>query len=158
MKNKKGPSSKITFSGRSKIMLSLLVQLAKHDPNVPMNINAIADAIAVSANYIVRLSRPLVKAGIIHTTTGAKGGYSLTCDPAELTVLDIMDLVEPDNVVFGCVENPKACGVSPSCEGRLFWTDISNQIRAIFATITLEKMIELHGSNPPKMTFFKNKK
>lgn len=139
-------------------MLSLLVQLARHDPNHPMNINAIADAIAVSANYIVRLSRPLVKAGIIHTTTGAKGGYFLTCDPSELTVLDIIDLVEHDSVVFGCIANPEACCASQNCEGRLFWTDVSDRIRSIFGAITLEKMIELHGDNPPRMTFFKNKK
>jgi Rrf2 family protein len=59
-------------------------------------------ACSVNTNPVVirRLLGSLREAGIVDSKTGSGGGWSLLMDPAQITLLDILRAVEPQNEIF----------------------------------------------------------
>lgn len=46
----------------------------------------------------------LVRAGIVRSTSGPTGGFTLARDPASITVLDVVDAIEGSAPAFRCTE------------------------------------------------------
>ena len=55
----------------------------------------IAELTQVPSAYLSKLLQVLVRGGLVHSQRGLHGGYSLTKEPNEMTVWDIMNVVEP---------------------------------------------------------------
>jgi len=58
----------------------------------------------LGAPYLNKQLQALAKAGIITSTSGPRGGFTLARDPAEITVLDIVEAVEGSAGAFRCTE------------------------------------------------------
>ncbi|MFK7778860.1 MAG: Rrf2 family transcriptional regulator [Gimesia sp.] len=55
----------------------------------------IAKITQVPPAYLSKLLQVLVHGGLVHSQRGLHGGYLLTKEPKEMTVLDIVNVVEP---------------------------------------------------------------
>jgi Rrf2 family protein len=63
----------------------------------------------LGAPYLNKQLQALVKAGIVASTSGPRGGFTLTRDPAQITVLDVVQAVEGPAGAFRCTEI-RQCG------------------------------------------------
>ena len=67
-----------------------------------------ADALAryhgVPAAYMAKQLQALSKAGLVHSSRGAKGGYRLAKPPADINLWDITSAIEGDKRAFRCTE------------------------------------------------------
>ena len=67
-----------------------------------------ADALAryheVPAAYMAKQLQALSKAGLVHSSRGARGGYRLAKAPAEISLWDIMAAIEGHKSAFRCME------------------------------------------------------
>ncbi|MGE0480585.1 MAG: Rrf2 family transcriptional regulator [Phycisphaerae bacterium] len=62
----------------------------------------IADATQVPANYLAKVLQTLVDAGIVTSQRGLGGGFRLARDPAVLSVLDVVNAVDPLLRIHAC--------------------------------------------------------
>lgn len=62
----------------------------------------LAEATHVPPAYLSKVVQSLARAGIVHSQRGSGGGVSLSGDPKRLTVLDIVNVVEPIQRIRTC--------------------------------------------------------
>lgn len=68
-----------------------LLLLAGQDVQEPWSPRRIADELGESPTYLAKVLRHLVKAGILESERGVKGGVTLMRQPAEITLLAIVE-------------------------------------------------------------------
>jgi Rrf2 family protein len=65
---------------------------------------ALAEFNRVPKEYLSKCLQQLSQAGLVHTTTGPKGGYSLAKSPQEISFLEVVEAVEGTRKTFLCQE------------------------------------------------------
>lgn len=70
----------------------------------PVPAARLADLHGVSRTYLAKQLQQLSRAGIVRSTEGRVGGYELTRDPDDITVLDIVQAVDGTDPAFRCTE------------------------------------------------------
>lgn len=99
----------------------------------------------ISEGALAKVFQQLVKAGMATATRGVGGGYRLTRRPAEVTVLEILNIFEPVRTPGDCLLDDGAsghCRAYPGCRlGRLF-DEVDELARNTFASITLETLVK----------------
>ncbi|MBM3812007.1 MAG: Rrf2 family transcriptional regulator [Acidimicrobiia bacterium] len=68
-----------------------LVFLAKLDPVRLFSPRKLAEAIDESPTYMAKISRLLVKAGILRSHKGSKGGVEISRSPEQISLLEIVE-------------------------------------------------------------------
>jgi len=54
--------------------------------------------------YLAKLLKALVRAGLLSSTSGPRGGFRLARPPEEITVADVVGAVEGEGPLFHCTE------------------------------------------------------
>jgi Rrf2 family protein len=80
------------------------VLLAVVPEGVSLSGQRLAEFHGLPQAYLVKHLQSLVRAGILRSTPGARGGYSLARPPSEITVLDIVEATDGARPVFRCTE------------------------------------------------------
>lgn len=70
----------------------------------PVPAARLAELHDVSGSYLAKQLQALSRAGLVHSAQGKAGGYALTRDPAEISVLDVVLAVDGPRPAFVCTE------------------------------------------------------
>ena len=108
-------SRKIDYGLRAMIYLASVAQ----DAVVPFR--EIARQMDVPEDFLAKILKTLVDAGLIRSTRGPHGGYALSRPPAEVSFLDVIEAVEGPVALNVCLDGDDACGHSPSCTMTSVW-------------------------------------
>ena len=130
-----------------------MLDLAEHYGEGPVLLKDIAERQEISEKYLWQLVPPLKQVGLLTSTRGAHGGYTLTKPPAQITLKEIVTAVEGPISLVECVENASFCSRVDSCVARDVWAEISAQILENLNAITLESMVEKQKSKTHTMTY-----
>ncbi len=85
------------FSQTVEYALRAVVHLAYQAPEAHTTAQ-IAEATRVPKDYLSKILQGLAREGIVRTQRGVGGGVALAKDPADLTILDVVNAVEPESV------------------------------------------------------------
>jgi Rrf2 family protein len=77
--------------------IAVLELAAQYGSRQPVRIGVIADKHGVPARFLVQILLQLKGAGLVGSTRGAAGGYQLIRDPAEVTLGEVMAVIEGQN-------------------------------------------------------------
>lgn len=92
-----------------------LLYLASRRDSTPIQLPDVAAAIKVRQSYLRKIFQQMVKSGILEAYKGAKGGYRLKRDPAEITFYDVLRTVEGDPGRYHCLAHARACELLTDC-------------------------------------------
>ncbi len=84
--------------------LRAVVFLAK-DPAGPHITRSIAKATRVPMGYLAKVMQTLVRAGLVHSRRGLGGGFTLGRSPEEISILDVVNAVDPLQRIRSCPLN-----------------------------------------------------
>ena len=98
------------FSQTVEYALRAVVHLAYEAPDARTTAQ-IADATKVPKDYLSKILQGLAKRGIVTTQRGVGGGISLAKTPEEVTILDVVNAVEPIQRITTCPLGLKTHGV-----------------------------------------------
>ncbi|MDM9384056.1 Rrf2 family transcriptional regulator [Chlorogloeopsis sp. ULAP01] len=83
------------FSSKYEYTLLALLELATAYPKGEyLHIRQIAELQNIPSRYLEQILATLRKGGLIQSTRGSKGGYILTREPSEITLLDAFNCIE----------------------------------------------------------------
>jgi Rrf2 family protein len=107
---KKRTESASMISQTVEYALRAVVYLAGQAPSARTT-DQIARATRVPKAYLSKVLQGLVRAGVVHSQRGLGGGMALVKGPAELTILEVVDAVEPIGRIRQCPLGLKSHGV-----------------------------------------------
>jgi Rrf2 family transcriptional regulator, cysteine metabolism repressor len=84
----------ISITTKSPYALSALVELYRRGDSGPVPIAELARRREIPAQFLEQLFAVLRRAGILRSQRGVKGGYAFARPPAELTVLELVELLD----------------------------------------------------------------
>lgn len=71
-------------------------------PGSPRTARQIAEITHVPTNYLAKVLQTLVDAGIVRSQRGLGGGFTIARDPSKLTVLEVVNAVDPLERIRSC--------------------------------------------------------
>jgi Rrf2 family transcriptional regulator, cysteine metabolism repressor len=130
---------KLSTKGRYgvKAVLDLAINYKKEH----VSIKSIAERKNVSEYYLEQLFAQLRKAGIIKSIRGAHGGYTLSRPPNEITVFDVIEVLEGSIEISDCIED-LTCNNADCCATRLLWVRFKESIDNVLKSTTLQDMVD----------------
>jgi Rrf2 family cysteine metabolism transcriptional repressor len=115
----------------------VLAQMARsHARNELAHIDELARVESVPANYLVQILSELRNGGLIVSRRGKQGGYILARPPEEITLYDVVKLIEGDLLeLSGDVRGQSGRRVQQ------IWRDIRAAFEAECKSYTLDKLV-----------------
>lgn len=129
------------LSTKGRYGVKAMVELAINYGETPLSIKTISKRQNISEYYLEQLFSPLRKAKLITSIRGAQGGYVLSKEPKDITVADIMYVLEGPVEIAECIDGT-ACDNLDCCATRLLWAKIKNSIDDVMKSVTLQDIVD----------------
>jgi Rrf2 family protein len=118
-----------------------MYDLAMHYGEGPISLKSVAQRQGISEHYLEQLMGTLRKAGYVKSVRGAQGGYTLTKEPTQITVGDIIRTMEGpiapvDCLLTDAIEN-EYCMRAGTCVTRGVWAKVRDSIATVLDSISL---------------------
>lgn len=137
------PDKRVMFqvSRRLDYAVRILVELGGYPPEVLVNTRVIAKGTGVPKAYLHKITADLVKAGLVHTTSGPAGGLNLLRTPKDITMLQIMEAMEGPLLLNICLLRPRECPRDVVCPAHGFWGNLQATVCQQLQATTLESLV-----------------
>jgi len=129
------------LSTKSRYGTRLMLDMAQHYQDGPIHLANVAKRQGISVKYLEQIIIPLKKANFIRSVRGPKGGHTLARPPEEITVGEIVALLEDGASLAACSDNPKVCERSPVCPTRDIWQEAAQAMFDKLQSITLADLL-----------------
>ena len=113
-----------------------------------VSVSDIADEEDIPYAFARSIQHDLVKGGLIKTVRGAHGGLALNCDPAQVTLLEVLEAIQGPVSISLCVMDPEYCEKQGDCAYNKLWQGADRLLNEYFGAITLKDLIEQGASHP----------
>ena len=94
--------------------------IAKEKANV-FTIRDMSEKQHIPQNYLAKIMRKLVQKGLLSSSPGPEGGYSLRKSTDEISLKDVYEAIEGDMQLIDCMEKNVVCELFNSCSQRSVW-------------------------------------
>ncbi|MFA6384402.1 MAG: Rrf2 family transcriptional regulator [Candidatus Omnitrophota bacterium] len=132
----------LKLSTKGRYGVRLMLDLALNYNKGPVPLHDVCKRQGISEKYLWQLINPLKNAGLVRSTRGAHGGYVLAKPARQISLKDIMEVLEGSMCLVDCTVNPSMCKRSPACVSREVWKEVSLKMLNVLESFTLEQMVE----------------
>ena len=135
------------LSTKGRYGLKAMFELSLNQNDGPVSLKVIAKKQNISDQYLEQLFSALKKAGLVKSVRGAQGGYLLNRDPKDITVGDILTVLEGPVSLSDCLLDDEICENSNICVTKVVWEKIKKGIEDVIESITLQDLINDFNKN-----------
>lgn len=122
--------------------LRAVVHLARHWQDGPVSTAEIAETEEVSYQLACKLMQRLQKAGLVESTMGPRGGFTLSRRPSKINLAEVIEAVQGKIRLNQCLMGDYKCPREACCPVYKKLTGLQNQIDGYFAKISLAELIK----------------
>lgn len=101
---------------------------------------------------VSKVLKELQRAGLVVSTRGARGGYSLARPAAAISAADILDAVEGPLGLTECSIHPGQCGLESDCRVGRSWQRVNMAIHRALADLRLTDLANAEADAVPEVT------
>lgn len=105
-------------------------------------VDDVAEALDIPRNYLSKTMNALTGAGILRSTRGPRGGFSLAVSRDELTVARIVEGFDPADSRSGCLLRGGPCDETDPCAAHHRWREVEEVVRTFFARTTVADLLD----------------
>jgi Rrf2 family protein len=119
----------ISITTKSPYAVRALVELHRHGDSGPVPIAELARRGEIPVQFLEQLFATLRRAGLLRSQRGVKGGYSFARPPAEVTVLEVVELLEGE------------LGAEAAANGQV-WVEAVGAAKGVLSATTIADVAE----------------
>jgi Rrf2 family protein len=146
------------FSTKAEYGVRLMVELGRSEGSGPVALSAIAEAEMLPLSYLEHLVAKLRGAGLVTSTRGAHGGYSLAKPASEIDMLDVVQALEGPIAPMECFHTEREGRVlcsheideGKACATKLLWTRVQGGVTKALGGTTVADLVEFTQQNDPQ--------
>ena len=123
--------------------LRILSTLATH--NEVTDAKTLADETSVSQRFSLKILHKLVKGGLVCSFKGINGGYKLNKEPKEITLKEVIELIDGPIAIVRCVASLEACSLNQNkteCVYHHIFDAISIEVAIKLSKITIQDVLD----------------
>lgn len=129
--------------------IAMLDLAASYGTGEPVRIRNIADRHGIPSRFLVQILLQLKGTGLVASTRGASGGYQLLRPPAEVSLAEVIAVIEgpPET-------GPSAAPHSPA--GKVLagvWREVTDQEQLVLNQMTFADLLERARHQPEPMYY-----
>lgn len=133
----------IRISTKGRYGTRFMLELAKNYNTRPMLLKEVAKLQDISEGYLQHIVDSLKGSGLIRSHRVGHGGYTLSKEPKQITLYEILNTLEGSVNLVECIDTPDVCERSKNCIVRDVWSLVSKSLSKSLKEITLEDMIRM---------------
>jgi Rrf2 family protein len=117
--------------------IAMLELAANYKDPRPVHLKTIASAHGIPPRFLIHILIQLKAAGMVLSVRGAAGGYQLARPPAEISLADIIDIIDHSPARQPAVASPRSAVVQSV---RAVWQEIDAEERRMLEELTLAEL------------------
>ena len=111
------------------------------DPETVLSARDMSKETNLPLPTVSKILKSLTRGGLLDSTRGVKGGYSLARASDAISVANIVEAIEGPIALTDCLDQSnRDCIISVSCPCKSNWMRINDAVKAALETIPLEQM------------------
>ena len=110
-----------------------ILYLAKQPPNEIVLKKDICKTQDITPAFLTKILQPLIKEGIVGSQRGIGGGFYLLKDPAEISLLDIVEAQEGTLLLNQCMAGPGTCERDVFCPVHGAWSEVREELTGMLS-------------------------
>jgi len=126
----------------------LMAQLASAPQRTSQNARELAQSSDLPVPMVSKILKALAREGLLVSQRGAKGGYHLARLPEELSVSEMIRVLEGPVALTDCAIGPALCSHETMCAVREPWQVISRVVERALADVTLADLVRQRAAAP----------
>lgn len=118
-------------------------------PDQVFSASGLAAALGLGPATVSKILKMLGQHGLVTSTRGARGGYSLARPAGQISIAQIIDAL--DDQPFGlteCTATPGVCSVESDCHIRTNWERINSIVRRTLEAVSVADMVAPVSDEP----------
>lgn len=139
------------LSQTSEYALRAIVYLADHHGEAQTG-EQIGVTTKVPVGYLAKIMQGLVKSGLVVSQRGLHGGFTLLRSPKDLTILDVVQAVDPIVRITSCPLNLPNHG-NDLCPLHRRLDNAMGAVETAFSRTTISQLLTESGRNKPLCNF-----
>ena len=129
--------SSFRFRKKTEYGMMMVSLLAKEGKGGLVSVRAMQEN-GLPRSFLVKIARDLIKAKLIMAKEGRGGGYSLTRDPGQVTLKEVVEAIDGQVATASClIHGSKKCPLADKCPHRVMMSKLTEEIGAILGKYKL---------------------
>ena len=143
------------ISTKGEYGVRIMVDLARHYGERPRSLTDISQAEMLPLAYLEQLVKLLREANppLVTSTRGAHGGYRLNRDPEDISMGEIVRVLEGPIAPMICAtegEMTQICGFLDSCKTKYLWAKLRDVVAQTLDSMTLADLVKESPEQEPR--------
>ena len=130
---------------KSRYGTRLMLDLALNAQNKPVRLSEISNRQGISLKYLEKLISKLKKTGFVKSMRGPYGGYMLAKPMKDISVGDIVRVLEGSDAITDCTESEDVCGTctrAGECLTQYIWAETGKAMFEKLDSFKIDKLIK----------------
>ena len=119
--------------------IAVLELAMRHGGGEPVRIREISAAHGIPSRFLVQILLQLKSAGLVQSVRGAAGGYNLAREPDEITLLDVMTVIDSQ---VGQTASNATRSTGPIRVLQRTWKSVAEKERELLEGVTFADLSE----------------
>lgn len=142
-----------------------LICLARKPEGTILQASEVAESCALAQPFLAKIFVRLARGGVLRSFRGRQRGYMLARPPREISVKDVIQVIEGPDIFHRCVFWSHVCSDTNPCVLHPVWQTVRPLFIDVLARTTIEDLMEerqplnverlidsVGGSTPPELT------
>jgi len=96
-----------------------------------------SQTLGIPRNYLSKILHELTRGGLLESTRGPRGGFTLARDPASIVLTDVIDQFDDITGTSRCLLGRPQCSDGNPCPAHERWKELSGSVMAFFQDTTV---------------------
>jgi len=115
-----------------------------------LSVSAIARGMQIPYRFLRKIARRMVTNGLIESRRGKFGGLRLARPPSRISVLDVVQIMDPDSMdLSACARNPVICERFSGCPIAKALAEVQMEVTDRLSRATFDTLAACEKCAPP---------
>ena len=122
-----------------------LAYLAAKPVGAPIRRIDIGEAQDIPEHYLAKILRKAVRAGLVYSEVGPRGGFWLARPADEISLLSVYESLNGPLCLMACLADPSVCSYLPACGQARVWKELQRSVERSMEAVKLAAMADGEG-------------
>lgn len=130
----------VIFSRACEYAIRGLVEMARHPERHTWRVHELAELTGTPAPFLAKTFQALIKAELLHSQKGRRGGFLFAKPPAHISLLEVVEAIDGTEITKACALGFPRCSSDNPCPIHSNWEPVRNKLIDLLANQTIQQI------------------